>query len=173
MVAARGVCGDTGWFNGLREDAEISITHGDADLDGNVWMGGTATDATMFGLSAITRNIAAVFLHSHIDVNEGSFTTYVVDKMSHPSTMISMILGEGDINVNGVKALNSFGMNGLAYGVLETGGDHLVFFHIKNYPVIMTFQMLDGYELAFGCTMNSAMLSRINGNDSSLTMFTI
>ena len=68
----------------------------------------------MFGLSAITRNIAAVFLHSHIDVNEGSFTTYVVDKMSHPSTMISMILGEGDINVNGVKALNSFGMNGLA-----------------------------------------------------------
>ena len=125
----------------------------------------------MFGLSAITRNIAAVFLHSHIDVNEGSFTTYVVDKMSHPSSMISTILG--DINVNGVKALNSFGMNGLAYGVLETGGDHLVFFHIKNNPVIMTFQMLDGYELAFGCTMNSAMLSRINGNASSLTMFTI
>ena len=164
MVAARGVCGDTGWFNGLREDAEISVTHGDADSDGNVWMGGSATDATMFGLSAINRSKAAVFLHSHYGVNDGMFTTYVVDKVKHDTL--------GLIEVNGVMALNAFGMSGLAYGVFETSENHLVFFHIKSDPQLMSFQMIDDYVYG-ACNINSAMLSRIDGNVANPTMFTI
>ena len=101
------VCGDTGWFNGLTSAADISITIGDADLDGNVWLGGTAANAQMFGLDAVTRSTAAVFLHSHYSIAAGTFTSFVVDKVNH-STL-------GTIDVNGVKALNAFGMNGLAY----------------------------------------------------------
>lgn len=99
MVSARGgssadVCGDTGWFNGLTAEAEVSITVGDADLNGNVWLGGSAANAQIFALPAITRTRAAVFLHSNFAVSSGMFTTYVVDKIDHP-------LGE-QINVNGV-----------------------------------------------------------------------
>ena len=160
-------CGDTGWFNGLNSDAQVTITCADVDSSLNAWMGGSSTNALAFGLNGVTEGTAAVLLTTRPDVDDGFMRSFVVDKVVNP-------FDGGMITVTGIIAMSAYNMDGMAYGVFEAAGYALVFFHVYAEPTpLVSFQMIQDYTSGYGCELTRHMISRSSGLESEPTLFVL
>ena len=153
-------CGNTGWFRGLSDEIDMTITVADFnDASGMLWLGGKTDSSIDFNVPSITEIQAAIIVHIHEDdaqVEQG----YIFDKIGS---------GKDAIGVMAIRGFTDF-----ATGVFEFEDNKFTFFHVDTTASLISLIKIKDYDQKldndpFNILTNEWLAIR---NPSSLLTFT-